>query len=107
VHCSLRDWSKFIALFLGAHPDYLTADSLARITTPAPGADYAFGWSAVETPFGRGLTHAGSNTFWFADAWIFPDRDRAYLSVTNCGDMGACLGAVDGAVVALLQAEQD
>jgi CubicO group peptidase (beta-lactamase class C family) len=105
VHCTLSDWGKFIALFLGARSDYLTAASLARLTTPAPGADYALGWISVETPLGRALSHAGSNTFWFADAWVFPDRNRAYLTVTNCGDMGACLGAVDAAVGALLQAE--
>ena len=105
VHCSLRDWGKFIELFLGARPDYLTAGSLARLTTPPPGADYAFGWGIIQTSSSPALTHAGSNTFWLADAWVFPDRDRAYLSVTNCGDMVVCYGATEAAVGALLQAE--
>ncbi len=54
VHCSLRDWSKFIALHLqGARGDCksLTAESLQRLHAPQPIDDksaYALGWIVLE-----------------------------------------------------------
>jgi len=31
----------------------------------------------------RALTHAGSNTMFYAEAWLFPDEGRAYLVGLN------------------------
>ena len=34
---------------------------------------------------GRTLAHSGSNTLWFAVAWIAPERNMAFVAVTNVG----------------------
>jgi CubicO group peptidase (beta-lactamase class C family) len=106
VHCSLRDWGKFVALFLGARPEYLTLASRTTLTTPEAGADYALGWGTATRPWAGGvaLNHAGSNDLWFADAWVAPVRDRAFLTVTNRGDNDVAFPASDAAVVALISA---
>lgn len=57
VHCSLRDWSKFIALHLqAARGDckLLTAESFKRLHSPQPIDDksgYALGWIVLERPW--------------------------------------------------------
>jgi CubicO group peptidase (beta-lactamase class C family) len=106
VHCSLRDWSKFIVIFLGAKPEYLSAASRATLTTPAAGADYALGWDTAVRPWAGGvaLNHAGSNNLWFADLWVAPVRDRAFVTVTNRGDYDVAFPASDAAVGALIGA---
>lgn len=106
VHCSLGDWGNFVAVFLGAHPDYLTPPSLSALTSPEPGADYALGWSVVSRPWAGGIAfdHQGSNTFWYADVWVAPARDRAFMTVTNRGDAAVAFPAVDTAVAALVGA---
>lgn len=92
VHCSIGDWAKFVALHLdgkGDRPRLLTAESLARLHTPAagPGERYALGWLVTERPWAGGtvLTHSGSNTMWFAVAWLAPKKDFAVLVCCNQG----------------------
>jgi CubicO group peptidase (beta-lactamase class C family) len=106
VHCSIRDWGKFVAIFLGAEPEYLSAASRTTLTTPEAGTDYALGWGTAVRPWAGGvaLNHAGSNTLWFADAWVVPARDRAFLTVTNRGDYDIAFAACDAAVAALVTA---
>jgi len=106
VHCSLGDWAKFVAIFLGANPGYLSESSRATLTTPEAGADYALGWATANRPWagGMALNHAGSNALWFADAWVAPARDRAFLTVTNRGDYDIAFAACDAAVAALITA---
>jgi D-alanyl-D-alanine carboxypeptidase len=106
VHCSLGDWGKFVGVFLGANPEYLSAASRATLTTPAAGADYALGWATAVRPWAGGvaLDHAGSNNLWYADAWVAPARDRAFLTVTNRGDNDVASPASDAAIGALIGA---
>jgi CubicO group peptidase (beta-lactamase class C family) len=106
VHCSLRDWSKFVAVFLGAEPDYLSNSSRMTLTTPQPGADYALGWLAADRTWANGaaFNHTGSNTLWFANVWVAPNRDRAFMTVTTRGDVAAAFPASDAAVAALIEA---
>ncbi len=94
VHVSLRDWAKFVALHVRGAQDRLTpeqarvlsAATIRRLQTPPPGADYAPGWGVAERDWGgRVLTHAGSNTMWFALAWLAPEKDFAVLVTTNAG----------------------
>jgi hypothetical protein len=50
------------------------------------------GWIVGERDWagGRVLTHAGSNTMWYAVVWIAPARDFAVLVAANRGfDAGA------------------
>lgn len=114
VHCSLEDWGTFARLHLqGAHQDteLLSASSFARLHQgpgygrPTEDTDYAYGWGVTERDWAGGLTltHAGSNTMFFAIAWLAPAGDRAYLAVSNQADESARKGT-DAAVAALVAA---
>jgi CubicO group peptidase (beta-lactamase class C family) len=94
VHCSLADWGKFVAMHLaGARGEskFLSAASFAKLHTPHPGEEYAGGWIVTKRPWAHGvaLTHGGSNGMWFANVWLAPGLDRAFLVVTNRGDAAA------------------
>ncbi|MBI2388213.1 MAG: beta-lactamase family protein [Deltaproteobacteria bacterium] len=104
VHCSLADWGRFLAVHLrGARgvPTSLPAlqpAAFEKLHTPPAGGDYALGWIVADRAWGGGtvLTHSGSNTMFFATAWLAPKRDRAFVAVTNLGGEGAAK-AVDAA----------
>ncbi len=110
VHCSLRDWSKFIALHLqAARGDckLLTAESFHRLHAPQPIDDktgYALGWIILERPWADGsvLMHNGSNTMWYSVVWIAPKRGFAVMAVTNLAGLGAKDGAAATDAVASL-----
>lgn len=115
VHCSLRDWSKFIALHLqGARGDgkLLTAESFQRLHTSQPIDDnsgYALGWIVLERPWADGsvLMHNGSNTMWYSVVWIAPKRGFAVMAVTNLAGPGLQAGtAVTDAAASLLIEQQ-
>src|SRR5690606_36603209 len=91
VHCTLQDWARFIAMHVdGASdaapgaPPLLQKETLESLHIPCAGKGqpYAMGWLITERPWARGeqdgdrgrvLTHAGSNTMWFAVAWLAPE----------------------------------
>jgi CubicO group peptidase (beta-lactamase class C family) len=107
VHCALADWAKFAALHLaGARGEstFLSAATFAELQTPWPGGDYALGWIVVDRAWAGGfaLTHAGSNTMFFANLWIAPAKDRALLVATNAADTAAATAVEDvlGALIA-------
>ena len=56
---------------------------------------------AGEAAIGGVLNHAGSNTFWYAVAWLAPERDLVLLAVTNAAGEAGPKGA-DEAVGAAL-----
>lgn len=86
VHCSLRDWAAFVRLHLqaaqGAKTPFLRPESVAELHADPYRQGYAMGWAI---PQSGGLTHAGSNTFWFAVATVEPRANRFYLVATNWG----------------------
>ena len=90
VHCTVYDWAKFAALHIrGAkgQASFASAASFQRMHTPVPGPGepYALGWEIHDLPDvpGGALSHTGSNLRWTSQVWIFPDVDRAFVSVTN------------------------
>lgn len=94
VHCSLRDWGKFVAVHLaGARGEsrFLSAESFAKLYTPYPGEEYAGGWIVTKRSWANGvaLTHGGSNGMWMANVWLAPALDRAFMVTTNRGGQGA------------------
>lgn len=110
VHCSLVDWAKFIALHLGHNTDgkkLLCSETIARLHAPAegPGESYAMGWIVTSRSWSKGedddegtvLTHAGSNTLWYAVAWLAPERDLAVVIATNHGGDRAAQACDDAA----------
>jgi CubicO group peptidase (beta-lactamase class C family) len=106
VHCSLRDWAKFAALHLGALDGahaMLSPEMLHWLHSPRFGGDYAFGWTVAERDWagGRALTHAGSNTLWFAVIWLAPRNKLGLLAATNLGTQMA-FSACDAAIGELM-----
>jgi CubicO group peptidase (beta-lactamase class C family) len=107
VHCSMADWSKFIADQLvgeNGQGRLLTLPSYKFLHTPKFGGDYAAGWGVASRPWAGGtvLTHAGSNTMNYCVVWIAPAKGFAVLAVTNQGGPDAAAGT-DEAVAALIQ----
>ena len=87
VHCTIRDWAKFVALQLPANKNrFLSRMNLDKLIEPI--GDYAGGWNVVKRSWAKGiaLNHGGSNTMWFANLWVAPELNRAYVTVTNSYD---------------------
>ncbi|QEH33831.1 Beta-lactamase precursor [Aquisphaera giovannonii] len=89
VHCSVPDWGRFASLHLRAEqgrPKLLDRETFRALHSPPPGGNYNGGWIAVpRTRAGRALTHDGSNTYWYASIWLYPERDVATIAVANQG----------------------
>jgi CubicO group peptidase (beta-lactamase class C family) len=101
VHCSIADWSKFIAEILHSaqgHPTLVSLETFNELIRPMPGQDYAGGWLVTRRPWagGRAMNHNGSNTTWYCDVWIAPDRDFAVMLATNYGAKNAAEAADKG-----------
>ena len=96
VHCSIGDWAKFAAANLPSGENQLVKPETLEDAphAAAPGEPpYAMGWIIVDgQPWAGGpaLTHAGSNTMWFAVAWLAPGKDFAVLVACNQANGEAC-----------------
>lgn len=134
VHCSLADWSRYVALHLrgaAGKSTLLRPETFRKLHTPLEGQNYALGWVATERPWarpppraqprpqprpgapsegarpegakqGRVLFHNGSNTMWYAVAWLAPDRGFAVLA--TCNQAGeAATKACDAVASALIR----
>lgn len=108
VHCSLRDWMKFVALHLNAfagRPVLLDAASFAKLHAAWPGQEYTCGgWLRTERAWAGGpvFTHDGSNTLNYATVWWAPKKDTAAMAATNVG-MPAGQAAAQAAIGVLLK----
>lgn len=99
VHCSIGDWAKFVAANLpSAKIKLVKPETLEKLQTPASDAPkYAMGWIIADgQPWAGGpaLTHSGSNTMWYAVAWLAPKKDFAVLVACNQANAEACNDAV-------------
>lgn len=108
VHASLRDLAKFVLAHLpaaGAARPFLDRELLRTLHSPPPAADppYAAGWLLAPRPWARGdaLTHAGSNTLWYAVIWLAPELNVAVLVACNQGG-DAAARACDEAAAAMI-----
>jgi CubicO group peptidase (beta-lactamase class C family) len=106
IHCSMADWGKFLADQLRGgrgQPALLPAAIYQAMQTPAPGENYAFGWSVVPRGWAKGnmLSHTGSNTMNFAACWIGPGCGYGVLVCSNQG--GDLFPAMNEAAEALLK----
>jgi CubicO group peptidase (beta-lactamase class C family) len=94
AHCAVGDWAKFVSLHLQAargRPRLLKAETFKVLQTPPEGNPYAMGWLVGPSPLGDGvaLSHAGSNTMWYAVAWVLPKDDVAVVVMCNQGAPGS------------------
>lgn len=92
VHLSIEHYGAYLAAHLrGARGQktLLKPETMEALHTPVPGPGqpYALGWMRVERKEIKGplLTHDGSNTMWYASAWIAPDADLAVAAIVNAG----------------------
>jgi CubicO group peptidase (beta-lactamase class C family) len=115
VHLPLAEWARYATLHLSAESanrhdlvdagvkPLLSVESLRRLHTSfggpidKSGAKYAMGWGVVERPGSRGvrLTHAGSNTVWYAVISLRLAENRAILIGINQGGDGAARASVE------------
>ena len=107
VHLPVSDWARFVLQFTdGAaaqtEDPFLSAASREQLLEVGL-EDYAFGWMVTERGWAQGvaLTHSGSNTTWFATAWVAPRTNRAFLVAANAAGAGVP-GLVDRAIGALI-----
>jgi CubicO group peptidase (beta-lactamase class C family) len=110
VHCSIGDWAKFAAANLpSAKTKLLKPQTLEKLHTAAPGGEkYAMGWLIADNqPWAGGpaLTHAGSNTMWYAVAWLAPKKDFAVLVACNQANDKACNDAAIALITDHFKAE--
>jgi CubicO group peptidase (beta-lactamase class C family) len=109
AHCSLADWGKFLALHVagarGETTPLVRTATLQHLQTPPAGGDYAAGWAITSRDWAGGLaiTHTGSNTLWYATAWLAPAKNLAFVVVSNCASPAAAT-QVDAAFGPLIQA---
>lgn len=100
VHCSLADWGTFASEHLRGESGASALASAAAFDKmhTSLGDDYAMGWGVYDDGYGgRLLQHDGSNTVWYASAWVEPGADRAWLATSNIATQ-ATAGAVHDAV---------
>lgn len=108
VHATLRDWAKFALLHLeGAQGKarLLRPQTFSKLHRAPLGQVHGMGWIIVDRPWakGRALTHAGSNTMWYAVVWLAPEKDFGVLVATNLGG-GPAEAAADEAASKLIEA---
>jgi CubicO group peptidase (beta-lactamase class C family) len=107
IHCTIRDWAKFVADQLRGdrgEPALLKPATYRFLHTPPFGGDYALGWIVTERDWagGAALNHGGDNTMNFANVWVAPRRDFAMLVCVNqSGETG--FKASDDVMGALIQ----
>ena len=107
VHASMTDWTKYAIQHLrGARGEsglLLQRETFHAMHRDRDDLGYGLGWDVTERDWAAGtaLTHAGSNTLWYAVIWIAPERDAAFLAAANWGSKQA-FQAIDSAVAAMI-----
>jgi CubicO group peptidase (beta-lactamase class C family) len=109
VHASIGDWGKFIAFILRAalgKEERLNKEQCEVLMTPPDKLDdYALGWVTAKRDWagGNAVWHNGSNTMWYAVAWLAPEKGFAALAACNQASSWAT-SACDEAIGIMLDA---
>jgi CubicO group peptidase (beta-lactamase class C family) len=106
VNCTLGGWGAFATMILaGARGEktLLTRETMAALLTAPPNHGYMGGWILATLPAfgGEILSHDGSNTMWYASAWILPAKNLVVLVTANDAVHGATI--VPAIAVALIE----
>lgn len=112
VHCSIGDLVRYAAWHAraGRSPTVSLIDPKSFEMLHAPARqDYALGWSVLNKEWagGRMLMHTGSNMYWYAEMWVLPERDAAFVAATNCYCPEACEKAIEAMVERVLGVRPD
>ena len=84
VHLALDEWGRFLRAHL-REGSFLSAELLARLHAPNDDG-FAMGWFERRLGRERRLVHTGSNTAWFAQATLAPERGVGLGIVCNAFD---------------------
>lgn len=91
VHCSLRDWGRFIDAHLtGARgkDGFLKSKTVKRLHRDHGGSGYAAGWVLGQHQWSGGqakmLWHNGSDNTWMSYVAMIPEHRLTLLIATNC-----------------------
>ena len=107
----MSDWARYASLHLleaqGEQGLLLKPESFQQLHKDWYQQGYALGWAWAQRPWASGyaLQHNGSNTLWYADIWIAPQRNAALLAATNtadCPSAGIGFKACDAAIAAMI-----
>jgi CubicO group peptidase (beta-lactamase class C family) len=101
VHLNAEDMLRYLRAHLTRDQAFLDAEAWEILHEPIGAEGYAMGWGVGED---GSLVHSGSNTLWYAVAYVAPGSDRAVFVSTNTGDFNAVVEPVDAALRALLEA---
>jgi CubicO group peptidase (beta-lactamase class C family) len=91
VHLSVRDLARYARWHLAGpgplQPPLVRPATRDRLHGAGEPDAYYGGWERVSRPWagGQAITHAGSNTMFFAVVWLAPARNRGFLAVCNQG----------------------
>jgi CubicO group peptidase (beta-lactamase class C family) len=90
VHCSMKDWLKFIQIHMdgavGKDTTLLKAASFPIMHENHPDQTFTYGgWTRLDIEDGYFLAYVGSNLMNLANIWAFPQKQVVALSVTNTG----------------------
>ena len=88
VHCSVGDLARDLSFHLsGDGGGLLSAEAMARLHRPVKEKGFALGWVVTQRDWaaGRVLTHAGTNTMFYAVMWVAPEKDFAAIALCNLG----------------------
>lgn len=101
VHLTIPEYGAYMQFMLrGANgrSDLLSRADFARLFEPfdAGAERYAMGWEVRDDagPNVTTLAHTGSNSAWYAYAWMVPERGLGIFAVTNQGGAELLLDAV-------------
>ena len=105
VNCSLPDFARYVAFHLAGTREeggFLQSATYEKLYAPVHN-NYAMGWVVGSRAWADGITysHTGSNTQWFTNVWIAPNRNWAIVVVTNIGGNDAFL-VTDSVVGAMI-----
>lgn len=102
LHMSMGDWLQTASLHTDSR-SFLPQDVRKQLQFSSLDGGYAGGWIVTKRSWAAGpaLTHAGSNTFWFAVMWIAPNTGRAFAAVANAAgvEVSNSLDRIIGAMI--------
>lgn len=111
VHCTIEELARYAAWHARGQRTgtvSLKKESFIKLHTPPEGGDYAMGWGVASRAWagGEALTHAGSNTMFFAVIWIAPAKDAAFVAATNCPGEAAAKACDEAVSLLIARAEK-
>ncbi len=90
VHCTLLDMARYVAFHVaGARREgqLLQRATFQKLYTDVANQGYGLGWEVTQREWGGGsvLHHTGSNTQWFSNVWLAPNKNFAIIVLSNMG----------------------